>query len=201
MDRLPAVRIAAGLVAPLTAALLAAACEQSGEGPVARRVVAVRAKARRADQLAGFCDVAGGGRRLRLPRLDHPRRWPPGRTRWVNVWATWCKPCLAEMPTLLAWRDRLARAGLAFELVFVSADESAKILADHRERHPRLPASSRLADPDLLGPWMTTLGLDKGAGLPIHVFAGPKGRVRCVRAAAVGDGSYAVVERLLRQKR
>ena len=23
---------------------------------------------------------------------------------WLNLWATWCKPCLREMPVLLDWR-------------------------------------------------------------------------------------------------
>ncbi|MBI1385245.1 MAG: redoxin family protein [Rhizobiales bacterium] len=43
-----------------------------------------------------------------------------GRVVLVNVWATWCAPCLHEMPSL----DRLQKAlgGEAFEVVAVSID-------------------------------------------------------------------------------
>lgn len=191
-----------GLGLGLMVAVLLTACE-NGETPkpVSRRVVAVRSKARRAESLAGFCDVVGDGRSARklvLPRLDRPYRWPAGRSRWVNVWATWCKPCIAELPMLVAWRSRLSRAGLSFALVFVSADESAQIVADHRKKNPRIPLSLRLGHPDLLAPWIKALGLDKGAGLPIHIFAGPDGRIRCVRAAALSEDHHAMVQRLLR---
>jgi thiol-disulfide isomerase/thioredoxin len=189
-----------GLV--LMLAVLLTACEQ-GETPkpVSRRVVAVRSKAPRVRSLAGFCDVVGdrrSARKLVLPRLDRPHSWPPGRARWVNVWATWCKPCIAELPMLAAWRSRLAREGLSFELVFVSADESAQTIADHRRKNPRIPSSQRLGHPDLLPPWIKVLGLDKGAGLPIHIFAAPDGELRCVRAAALSEHHYALVQRLLR---
>lgn len=51
--------------------------------------------------------------------LDEVRR-PGARATVVNVWATWCVPCVKEMPELLqlerAYRDRGLR------LVLVSAD-------------------------------------------------------------------------------
>jgi thiol-disulfide isomerase/thioredoxin len=40
-----------------------------------------------------------------------------GRPTLINVWATWCPPCLAEMPELVAahqeWGDRVRFVGLA----------------------------------------------------------------------------------------
>ena len=42
----------------------------------------------------------------------------------VNLWATWCPPCIAEMPTLGALQERFADRGV--RVVAVSVDELAK---------------------------------------------------------------------------
>lgn len=44
-----------------------------------------------------------------------------GRVVLLNFWATWCRPCLKEIPALQALADRYADAGLV--LVPVSLDE------------------------------------------------------------------------------
>jgi len=44
-----------------------------------------------------------------------------GRTVIVNFWATWCEPCLAEMPSLQRLRDKLAHQGV--EVIAVNLKE------------------------------------------------------------------------------
>jgi len=44
---------------------------------------------------------------------------------------------------------------------------------------------------------VVSLGLDKGATLPIHVFVDPQGGIRCARTGGVGRTDQAVVQRIL----
>jgi peroxiredoxin len=46
---------------------------------------------------------------------------PSNRFRLVNVWATWCSPCVAEFPALVSLSRRLSNRD--FELVTISMDD------------------------------------------------------------------------------
>lgn len=48
-----------------------------------------------------------------------------GQLVLVNFWATWCRPCLKELPELLALEQKYAARG--FALVAVSLDEPADL--------------------------------------------------------------------------
>lgn len=50
------------------------------------------------------------------------RSAPPGRPTLVNVWATWCPPCVEEVPDLVAFADR---AGDRVALVGVLTQDPA----------------------------------------------------------------------------
>ncbi len=50
----------------------------------------------------------------------------------VNFWATWCEPCVAEMPSLQRLRDRMAPAGL--EVIAVNLQENAARIQPYVER-------------------------------------------------------------------
>jgi thiol-disulfide isomerase/thioredoxin len=48
-----------------------------------------------------------------------------GKTIFVNFWATWCKPCIQEMPSIISLREQLA--GQNIEFYFASDEEADKV--------------------------------------------------------------------------
>ncbi|MBH1998289.1 MAG: TlpA family protein disulfide reductase [Sphingomonadaceae bacterium] len=92
-----------------------------------------------------------------------------GRPLLVNLWATWCTPCVAEMPTL----DRVAATygpkGLAV-LTISQDNQGEKVVAPFFKKHP-LPHLKGWADPE------NQLGFHYATGLlPTTVLYDAKGK-------------------------
>jgi len=175
-------------------------CKTETSPPPPPRVVAVKAKQTTEDPLPAFCDYldrTGTKKKLQMPEVTGRVAGAAEGFRWINVWATWCEPCIEEMPMLVQWTDKLNKAGRNVTIEFVSVDEEPEVLKRFYEARPTFPTSGRLADPEALAPWITELGLDAGAGLPIHIVADPNGMIRCVRTGAVNPRNFAAVEALL----
>ena len=148
MDRLSALIIAFALLA----------CNETSERPVAGRTDTTKV-AQKVVSTDAFCDVhfAGtSGPTFTLPPLTGGTlaASAPG-WRWINVWATWCKPCVEEMARLAAWRTKL---GASYELAFISVDDNDADLAAFRQAHANAPVSPRLANPAKQGDWLASLG-------------------------------------------
>jgi peroxiredoxin len=62
-------------------------------------------------------DLAG-----KVVRMDELR----GKVVVLNLWATWCPPCVEEMPTLQRLANKMA--GRDFMLLAVSEDEESKLV-------------------------------------------------------------------------
>jgi thiol-disulfide isomerase/thioredoxin len=191
MDRLSAV---------IAIALALGACDDKqpdAAGPT--RVDVAKTTAQKGATVEAFCDVYKPGDTG--PAFAWPATVgaaPPspsaGTWRWINVWATYCKPCLEEIPLLLAWRDKLGRP---LELAFVSIDEKPEVVAAFRDKHPEIPETLQLADPEARTTWWKALGLDGDPPIPINLFVTPAGRVRCARVGGIRAQDRAMVERLL----
>jgi thiol-disulfide isomerase/thioredoxin len=92
-----------------------------------------------------------------------------GKTVLLNIWATWCGPCRAEMPTL----DRLQAAlgGAAFEVVALSIDRAGTGVV--RRFFDEIGISHLRLFIDETGGALRTL---KVFGLPATILVGTDGR-------------------------
>jgi thiol-disulfide isomerase/thioredoxin len=106
----------------------ATACSMPPAAPVAR---------------LGFSVLAPDGKRVPLATLlDRPAL--------VHFWATWCAPCVAELPSLLKFRERMEKAGTA-RVVLVSVEGE--------DAGPRIAAFGKKLGLDLRSYWAPSGGL------------------------------------------
>jgi thiol-disulfide isomerase/thioredoxin len=133
------------------------------------------------------------------PRLDDSIPTANGQWTWVNFWAAWCGPCKEEMPRLLGWNSRLAKAGAPIHLVFVSLDDDERQLSAFLDAQPADGVRATLWLPD--GPsrasWLKSLRMGSAPELPQQALVAPSGRVRCFIDGAVEDGDFAEIAALV----
>jgi len=185
--------------------LLLLACD-GGAGapptPPPSRVDVVAAAPQAKADIAGFCEARpapGTGPKLSLPALDGSLEAPSltGRWTWVNVWATWCGPCVEEMPRLIGWPDKLKQDGLDVQLLFLSTDIEPSQLTAFAKRNAWAPPTLRMADGSAAPAWVESLDLGLAPVLPLHLFVNPQGEVVCARAGSVQSDAYGTVKALL----
>ena len=103
------------------------------------------------------------GQPLSLARLR-------GKVVLLNFWASWCGPCLTEMPQFMAWQRQYAAQGL--RVVGISMDDD---VASARKLVTRLKVDYPIAMGD------PVLGRSYGVlGLPLTFLIDRKGQVRAV---------------------
>jgi cytochrome c biogenesis protein CcmG, thiol:disulfide interchange protein DsbE len=96
-----------------------------------------------------------------------------GRPVWINVWASWCAPCRAEMPDIDAvYREQRASGGangLALLLVSLGEDPAAV---------RRYMSTTRYELPVLLDPGFAFTERYRITGLPTHYFIDRQGNIK-----------------------
>jgi thiol-disulfide isomerase/thioredoxin len=157
---------------PADSAKLAARLAPFAKGELAALQVA--SEPRRAIQVAFERD---GGAKLTVADFK-------GRPILLNLWATWCIPCRAEMPAL----DRLqaAKGGPGFEVVAVNVDTARLEKRAAFLDRVGVKSLTRYADPS--GDAFETLHRDgKALGLPVTLVIDKDG---CEVAAVEGGAKW-----------
>ena len=153
---------------PLIACLLAlalAACDSKPQSPPQGGVPA---------ESVGRVDISQRGKDMPAIPFSAPGGGPAtltqfrGKPLMVNLWATWCAPCIAEMPAL----DVIAaKEADRFRLITVSQDlEGAKVIAPFFQKKG-FKALSQYADQQNV--LMTAFGTET---LPTTIFFDARGK-------------------------
>jgi thiol-disulfide isomerase/thioredoxin len=93
-----------------------------------------------------------GGVEMLLPAALKARlEGPAARPRVYNFWATWCGPCVKELPGIVAWSRRHPEVELTLVNVDLPKDHERKVLP-FLERHQLQDVTVvQLDDPDPAG--------------------------------------------------
>ena len=200
-------------------ALATTACSGGGGGDTAKPA-AVEEKISRTDSVkavpkavnthsaqpgASFCEklYAPGEKPFKAPPerpLKGKAADPPDASAWtyVNLWATWCKPCNEEMGLFGRWKDALSKDGIPLNVELWSIDAEAdgdKLKARVADGMPGIV--HWIASDEAFQGFLEFLGLDKTAAIPIHVILDPNRNVRCVRVGAIHPEDFAQVKGLV----
>lgn len=156
------------LAVTLSLCLLAACQREAPPDPARTSAPAMQAPAAQAPAAAPDADAPLA---LRVGTLDGGE-WDLAahRGKWVvvNFWATWCAPCLKEMPELSAlgaMREHIEVIGLAYEEIEPDA------MRAFLQKHPVLYPISIV---DVYAP---PPGFEPPRGLPMTYLVDPDGRV------------------------
>jgi cytochrome c biogenesis protein CcmG, thiol:disulfide interchange protein DsbE len=91
-----------------------------------------------------------------------------GKLVLLNFWATWCAPCLVEIPKFVLWQRKYGAAGL--QIVGVSMDDTATPVKRAYDKY-------HFNYPVVMGDAQLGERFGGVLGLPLSYLIGPQGRI------------------------
>jgi thiol-disulfide isomerase/thioredoxin len=95
-----------------------------------------------------------------------------GKVVLVNLWATWCGPCIAEMPHLIEMQEKFKDKG--FEIIGLDSDDESKEEVEAFAAKQKLNYSLGWADGPLMGEFVK---LTKLQGIPQSILINREGQL------------------------
>ena len=102
-----------------------------------------------------------------------------GSVTLIDVWATWCKPCLAELPRLheiYAKYSKARKGKKALKMVSISLDEKPETVAKFRaDREHAMPWAAGFAgaNSEIVKQWTGSTS----TAIPLYVLVDAKGKI------------------------
>lgn len=93
-----------------------------------------------------------------------------GRVLLLNFWATWCVPCLAEVPELVKWQKEYEKQGL--QIVGITYPPTDRVKVRNFARR------NKINYPILFGSKETRELFDSGETMPLTVVVDKDGNIR-----------------------
>ncbi len=91
-----------------------------------------------------------------------------GKLVLLNFWATWCPPCVLEIPELNAFYAEHRERGVELLAIAIDVDEAEELAAWTRERGVEYPVA--IGDTDVAQLYGAEM-------FPFHVLVSPEGRI------------------------
>jgi len=98
-----------------------------------------------------------------------------GKVVFINFWATWCPPCIQEMPTINALKEKYkGNNNIVFLMVDVdnNIEKSTAFMEDKKYDLPVYVPASEIPSDYLGGSIPTTVILDKSGDMIAHIEGG-----------------------------
>jgi thiol-disulfide isomerase/thioredoxin len=117
-----------------------------------------------------------------------------GRPYLIDFWATWCSPCVGQMPYLHKAYERFRSHG--FTILSVSSDDSIKTVSMYRKRKWAMPWLNALESSQPDGTIRWSFGV---WGIPFPVLVNAQGIITALGDDLKGEDLEITLERLIKK--
>ncbi|MDQ7818585.1 MAG: thioredoxin-like domain-containing protein [Melioribacteraceae bacterium] len=113
-----------------------------------------------------------------------------GKIYLIDFWATWCGPCISEMPILHVVYEKYKNKG--FEILSLSLDNGVKELLSFREKNYKMPWLNAFLGPDWNQPIVKSFEV---SGIPKPILVGRDGIILATEKDLRGDKLDKTIEK------